>query len=128
VPQYLFVAFSLKDSIDEGLTPEQLDAIKCWRRVPPEISVQGMLQLALVCNMVSAIGGAPGFNRPNFRQPSGWFPPSVQLDLLAFGDRALTHFLYLERHEGMERVDAEGFVPTAPLPEYLVRTCSVSSS
>jgi Ferritin-like len=26
----------------------------------------------------------------------------------------LTHFLYLERPEGMERVDAVGFVPTAP--------------
>ncbi len=73
--QYLFVAFSLKDSIDEGLTPEQLDAIKRWRRVLHEISVQDMLHLALVCNLVSAIGGAPGFNRPNFRnRPAGSLP------------------------------------------------------
>ena len=33
---------------------------------------------------------------------------------LSFGDAALTHFLYLERPEGMERMDAEGFVPAAP--------------
>jgi hypothetical protein len=38
----------------------------------------------------------------------------VQFALLPFGDAALTHFLYLERPEGMERMDAEGFVPTAP--------------
>ena len=38
----------------------------------------------------------------------------MQLDLLPFGAAALTHFLYLERPEGMERMDAAGFVPTAP--------------
>jgi len=37
------------------------------------------------------------------------------LDLLPFGEQALQHFLYLERPEGMERQDARGFVPTAPL-------------
>jgi hypothetical protein len=110
--QYLYANFSLKDE-GEGLTAEQLDAISRWRRTLHEISVQEMLHLALVSNLVSAIGGAPGFNRSNFPQPSGWFPPSVQLDLLPFGEAALTHFLYLERPEGMERVDAEGFVPAA---------------
>jgi hypothetical protein len=41
----------------------------------------------------------------------------VQFALLPFGDASLTHFLYLERPEGMERVDAQGFVPAAPPPE-----------
>jgi hypothetical protein len=63
---------------------------------------------------MSAIGAAPNFYRPNFPQHSDYFPPSVQLDLLPFGEAALTHFLYLERPEGMERVDAAGFVPSAP--------------
>jgi len=53
-------------------------------------------------------------SRPNFPQRSVYFPPTVQLDLLPFGEAALTHFLYLERPQGMERMDAEGFVPTAP--------------
>ena len=43
----------------------------------------------------------------------------MQLDLLPFGEQALRHFLYLERPEGMERQDAEGFVPTAPPREPL---------
>src|ERR1017187_9455462 len=63
---------------------------------------------------MSAIGAAPTFTRPNFPQHSDYFPPAVRLDLLPFGDAALTHFLYLERPEGMERVDTAGFVPAAP--------------
>jgi len=38
----------------------------------------------------------------------------VQLDLLPFGEQALRHFLYLERPEGMELQDAQGFVPVVP--------------
>ena len=34
--------------------------------------------------------------------------------LLPFGEQALRHFLYLERPEGMELQDAQGFVPVAP--------------
>jgi hypothetical protein len=68
---------------------------------------------------MAAIGAAPTISRPNFPQRSGYFPPTVQLDLLPFGEAALTHFLYLERPEGMERMDADSFVPTAPPHEPL---------
>jgi Ferritin-like len=40
----------------------------------------------------------------------------VEFALLPFGGDSLTHFLYLERPEGMERVDAAEFVPAAPPP------------
>ena len=78
------------------------------------IAVEEMLHLALVANMMSAIGAAPNLTRPNFPRPSEYLPGGVQFALLPFGDAALTHFLYLERPEGMERVDAAGFVPAAP--------------
>jgi Ferritin-like len=78
------------------------------------IAVQEMLHLALVGNLMTAIGAAPFLGRPNFPQRSNYFPASVQMDLLPFGEQALLHFLYLERPEGMERQDAAGFVPTAP--------------
>jgi hypothetical protein len=112
--QYLYAAFSLKLSADEGLTEAQAAAVAGWRRVLGGICVDEMLHLALVANLMAAIGAAPTVSRPNFPQRSGYFPPTVQLDLLPFGEAALTHFLYLERPEGMERMDAEGFVPTAP--------------
>src|SRR4030095_15144124 len=85
-----------------------------WRKTLRGIAVEEMLHLALVSNLMTAIGAAPVFGRPNFPQRSGYFPSGVQLDLLPFGEQALRHFLYLERPEGMELQDAEGFVPAVP--------------
>jgi hypothetical protein len=112
--QYLFAEFSLKQSTDDGLTAEQAEAVTRWRKTLRGIAVEEMLHLALVSNLMTAIGAAPVFGRPNFPQRSGYFPSGVQLDLLAFGEQALRHFLYLERPEGMERQDAQGFVPVVP--------------
>ncbi len=112
--QYLYAAFSLKRDPAEGLTAEQAAATGRWRQVLRDIAIEEMLHLALVCNVMTAIGAAPTIGRPNFPQRSAYFPPSVQLDLLPFGADALTHFLYLERPEGMERIDAAEFRPGAP--------------
>jgi hypothetical protein len=117
--QYLFAEFSLKEGEAEGLTREQAAAVERWRKLLRGIAVEEMLHLALVANVMASIGAAPTFGRPNFPQRSSYFPPSIQLDLLPFGEPALKHFLYLERPEGMERQDAEGFVPGAPPPEPL---------
>jgi hypothetical protein len=112
--QYLYAEFSLKEGTGDGLTTEQAEAVDRWRKALRGIAVEEMLHLALVSNLMTSIGAAPTLARPNFPQRSGYFPAGVQLDLLPFGERALRHFLYLERPEGMERQDAEGFVPTAP--------------
>jgi Ferritin-like len=54
-------------------------------------------------------GAAPHFERPNFPILSRWYPPGVQIALVPFGERALRHFIYLERPEGMALDDAAGF-------------------
>jgi hypothetical protein len=112
--QYVCAEFSLRSGTEEGLSGEQADAVERWRKVLRGIAVQEMLPLALVADMMTSIGAVAPFGRPNFPQRSGYFPSGVRLDLLPFGERALLHFLYLERPEGMERQDAEGFVPIAP--------------
>jgi hypothetical protein len=119
--QYLFAEWTLKDKSD-GLTDEQSEAIERWRGVLRGIAIEEMLHLALVANVMSSIGAAPYFGRPNFPQRSGYFPASIQLDLMPFGEQALRHFLFLERPEGMERQDAEGFVPTVPARDPLGET------
>ena len=120
--QYLFAEFSLKDGVADGLTPEQADAVDRWRNKLRGIAIEEMLHLALVANLMSAIGAAPGLGRPNFPQRSGYFPADLQLDLLPFGERALDHFLFIERPEGMDRPDAAEFVataaPRAPVDEH----------
>ena len=106
---YLFTSFSLKDSPDEGLSSTQSAAIKRWDSAISGVAVQEMLHLALVNNLLTSIGAAPYFGRPNFPHSGRYFAPDVQLALLPFGERALRHFLYLERPESFEIEDAPGF-------------------
>ena len=63
--QYLFAAFSLKQSEDEGLTPDELAAVTRWRKQISHVATQEMLHLALVQNLLSAIGAAPHMVRPD---------------------------------------------------------------
>jgi len=115
--QYLYACFSLKTDPDEGLTAEQADAVARWQETVTGIAIEEMLHLALVMNVMTAIGAAPTLSRPNYPRHSVFLPPGVEFALLPFGADSLTHFLYLERPEGMERVDAAEFVPAAPPPE-----------
>ncbi len=106
--QYLFAAFSMKQAAGEGLTPDELAAVTRWRKQISRVATQEMLHLALVQNLLSAIGAAPHMTRPNLPHQAGHYPAGVQLALLPFGERALRHFMFLERPEGMDLGDAEG--------------------
>jgi CDGSH-type Zn-finger protein/truncated hemoglobin YjbI len=111
--QYLFAAFSLKQTADEGLTADQVDAVTRWRTQVSHVAAQEMLHLALVHNLLSAVGGAPHMARPNLPQPADHYPAGVELALLPFGRPALEHFMFLERPEGMDLQDADGLVAVA---------------
>jgi hypothetical protein len=105
--EYLYAAFSLKEREDEGLTPDQVAMVRRWRRELLAISGQEMLHLALVQNVLTAVGGAPRLARPNFPVPPYAYPAGIRMALLPFGEEALRHFAYLERPEGMEMSDPE---------------------
>lgn len=102
---YLYAAFSLKEPADPGLSPEQGECVRHWRTAVTAVAVQEMLHLATVNNLLVALGEAPHFSRPNLPVPGRYFPDTVRLGLLPFGEEALRHFLYLERPEGVERED-----------------------
>src|SRR5438270_9989193 len=95
--QYLFAAFSLKQSTAEGLTEAEAAAANRWRRQVSHVAAQEMLHLALVHNLLSAIGAAPHLARPNLPVPANHYPAGVQLALIPFGEQALRHFMFLER-------------------------------
>ncbi len=111
--EYLFAVFSLKRDVSEGVTAAQLEAIKEWERVVSLIATQEMLHLALVSNLLTAIGSNPFFRHPNFPQQAKYYPPEVQLALLPFGEHALQHFLHVERPEGMDLEDSPEFAVLA---------------
>ena len=113
--QYLFAAFSLKQRADEGLTPGELDAVTRWRRTIAHVATEEMLHLALVQNVLSAIGAAPHLTRPNLPAPAHHYPAGVNLTLVPFGEPALQHFMFLERPEGMALEGGKGI--DAPVHE-----------
>jgi hypothetical protein len=106
--QYLYTAFSLKEREEEGMTPAQASMVKRWRQELLHIGGQEMLHLALVQNVLTAVGGAPRLARPNFPLPAHAYPAGIVMALLPFGEPSLRHFAYLERPEGMDFDDAEG--------------------
>lgn len=116
---YLFALFSFKDGAADDLTEAQAAAVGRWRQVLHGIVVEEMLHMALVANVMAAIGAAPTFGRPNFPQSSGYFPAGFQLTLLPFDEHSLRQFLYLERPEGLEFQNIDEFVPVAPAREAL---------
>jgi hypothetical protein len=115
--QYLYAAFSLKEDVAEGVPEELEPTVQGWRRELMHIGEQEMLHLALVQNLLNSIGAAPRLGRPNFPLPPQAMPARVQMALLPFGEAALRHFAFLERPEGMDMADPEGFAALAKASE-----------
>jgi Ferritin-like len=114
--EYLYAAFSLKSTAGPGLRAGQLDAVGRWRGMILGIAAEEMLHWAMVQNLLTAVGSAPYVSRPHMPHQAMGYPPGVQVRLLPFGEAALQHFVYLERPEGMEGADAEGFQPAGSPP------------
>ena len=107
VCMYLFAAFSLKREASEGLTGAQLGLVRGWSRELMHIAEQEMLHLALVQNLLTAVGAGPHLGRPNFPVPPRAFPAKIQIALMPFSEAALRHFAFLERPEGYDMADVE---------------------
>src|SRR5215207_8167176 len=112
--EYLYAAFSLKSKAGPGLREDQLGAVEGWRGVLLAIAGEEMLHWAVVQNLLTSVGSAPYVSRPHMPHQARGYPPGVQFRLLPFGESALQHFVYLERPEGVERADAEGFEVGGP--------------
>ena len=73
------------------------------------VCVEEMTHLAQVANLTAAIGSRPHFDRPNLPVPPGYHPAGIQAALRPFTPETLDHFIYLERPEGSDVDDGEGF-------------------
>src|SRR5438128_8515463 len=117
--QCRYAAFSRKDREDEGLTDVQLEAVRRWRREIIHIAEQEMLHLALVQNLLTAVGAGSALGRPNFPLPPHAYPAGIRMELLPFTEQSLRHFIYLERPEGFDIADQDALAAVekaAPLP------------
>lgn len=117
---YLYAAFSMKSGEAEGLTADQAKAVAGWKRAIIDVAVEEMGHLALVSNLMTAIGGAAHFGRPNFPITPGYHPAGIQVLLAPFDMETLQHFIFLERPEGISEPYGKGFEP----PDTYRRTLS----
>jgi hypothetical protein len=122
VCSYLFTAFTLKGDEGDGLTPAQAEAVGRWRDAITAVALEEMLHLALVSNLLTAVGAAPHMRRPPFPQVSRYYPAGITIELRRFSDATLTRFVHLERPEGVDieeevvadpAIDLEGGAPDA---------------
>jgi hypothetical protein len=101
VCSYLFTAFTLKEDGAE-LTGQQAEAVTRWRRLLTSVALEEMLHLALVSNLLTALGAAPHLRRPAFPQTSRYYPGGITIELRRFSDATITRFIHLERPEGVD--------------------------
>ena len=106
---YLYAAFSLKDGLEEDLTEPEFAAVTRWRNELIHVAIGEMTHLALVGNLMSAIGGVPHLRRANFPVPVGYHPAGIVVKLAPFSRETLDHFIYLERPEESAVTDGTGF-------------------
>jgi CDGSH-type Zn-finger protein/uncharacterized Fe-S cluster protein YjdI len=108
---YLYAAFSLKQGVEEGLTPTEADATTRWRRTILQVAIEEMGHLTAVWNITAALGGSPRFGRMNFPLDPGALPASVVVRLAPFSKAVLQHFIFLERPKDSTEPDGDGFAP-----------------
>jgi len=96
--QYLFGAFSLKTREKEGLSPEQTSLVRDWKATILRVAQEEMGHLGTVCNLLSAVGAPPHFNRPNFPKSTSYYP--FPFDLVPFGDDFLYRIQVFELPRG----------------------------
>jgi hypothetical protein len=111
---YLFAAFSLKRCVEDGLSPAHVGVVAGWRTTILDVAEQEMLHLALVCNLLTAIGAAPHLRRPPVPHRSAYYPVGVTVELRRFDESSLTRFIFLERPE---HVDVEDEILQHPAVE-----------
>lgn len=111
---YLFTAFSLKSRSEDGLPEETVAAVQRWKRVFNDIAIEEMMHLAVINDLLVSIGSAPNLDRPNFPHGCSYYMPDLHIELHAFGEETMRHFIAVEQPTG-------GTLPTRVNPE-LVET------
>ncbi len=97
---YLYAGYSLKNDLREGgMTEDELNAVRAWKRKLAGVAVEEMLHLGQVSNLMTAVGGAPHFARSNFPLPATHFPFGITIDLEPFSQALIERLVCYEMPE-----------------------------
>jgi hypothetical protein len=95
--QYLFAAATIKQHHGEGgVSYAQLEQMRGWKSTIMEVARQEMEHLGIVTNLLTAIGEAPRFDRPEFPAAASILPIDGPSRLVRFSDRATLRFVCFE--------------------------------
>lgn len=117
--QYIFAALSLKRDVGDGVSARSAELARGWAGQMMKIARDEMAHLGNVCNMLTAIGGATRFGRPNFPQPGGRYYP-FDFTLERFSSKTLVRFMRFEQPRGEHLPEAAQTAdgPRVGPPEY----------
>jgi CDGSH-type Zn-finger protein/uncharacterized Fe-S cluster protein YjdI len=107
---YLYAAFSLKRT-EPRWSDAQREAVARWREAILSVVYEEMSHLALVANLMNALGAAPHMNRPAFPVEAGRYPAGFVIRLQPFSAATIEHFKFLERPAASDLADAQAFAP-----------------
>jgi hypothetical protein len=107
---YLYSMFGLKRSSKEGFSEKETIAVNRWRKIILGVALEEMNHLTLVSNIMSSIGCAPNFMRPNFPSSPGPYPAGLIIELAPFNLSTIDHFIYLERPKNQDLQDGNEFL------------------
>jgi CDGSH-type Zn-finger protein len=97
---YLYAGYSLKTDLQEGgLTANELELVRSWKRKLAHVAVEEMLHLAQVSNIITAVGGAPHFARSSFPLPASTFPFGIEISLEPFSPALIERLVCYEMPE-----------------------------
>ena len=94
--QYLYAAFTLKEQGEDGVTDEQAAVIQGWRSTLVDVAVQEMLHLGLASNLMTAVGGAPYFQKANFPQAKTYTSLNLDFRLAPVTPKTMRRFVCFE--------------------------------
>jgi hypothetical protein len=109
---YLYAGYSIKTHLEEGgVTPDELETIRGWKRKIASVAVEEMLHLGQVANILTAVGGAPHFARSNLPLPASAFPFGIQITLEPLSQGLIERFVSYEMPE-------PGILPPERMKDY----------
>jgi Ferritin-like len=118
--QYLFTAFTMRKTegdFDSDPNLIVLQLAQRWAAVLMLVARQEMEHVAIVCNLLNAVGGDLRFERPNFPQPAKRYPLRIPFRLDPFGVPALRRFVWFEKPEDLiPTFSRDGYDPDHPPP------------
>lgn len=112
-----FAAYSLKKTSSEGISEAETELTRGWEALMLHVARQEMAHLAMVSNLLLAVGGRPHFTRPNLPQPAAAYRP-FPFTLQRFGDASLARFIRAEQPQPERALLGLDLVPHPPDYDY----------